>query len=138
MTMYALKSTPDMVVIRYEDFTEPPPTLAPEKNLIWVPEDMPMPAPPVPPALTLADYEMAVQNHLDATARMRGYENILSACSYSADPNVGFAADGATAIAWRSEVWIYCYNYMSSGQIPTSMESFIASLPAITWPLKPI
>ena len=48
--------------------------------------------------------EQAVQAHLDATARARGYDNILSACSYAAAPNK-FQRESRAFIVWRSACW---------------------------------
>lgn len=48
MTTYALKKTSTGAVIRYQDFTDTPPVLAPEKDMQWVQEDRPVPPPPVP------------------------------------------------------------------------------------------
>jgi len=132
MTMYTLRYTSPETVIRYEDFPPPtvPPTLAPEKNMEWV-----LGGPP-PAAPTLADYEYAVQAHLDSEAIARGYAGILSACSYAGDPNPKFDADGICATDWRSAVWTYCYDFMASGQTPPPVDEFIAMLPTITWPAR--
>lgn len=96
-------------------------------------------APPVVPAPTVADYENRVQRHLDETVRPRGYDGILSACSYAAGPaGDHFADEGRAALAWRSAVWSKCYAIMADveqgkRQAPT-LDGIIAELPGIVWP----
>lgn len=53
-------------------------------------------------------YIQQVQAHLDAKAQTRGYDNIVSACSYAAVPNT-FQAESIAFINWRSAVWAYLY-----------------------------
>lgn len=93
--------------------------------------------PPAPPPLTVADYTQAVQNHLDAAARQRNYDNIVSACSYAAAPNV-FQAEGIAYLNWRASVWQTCYGVLGAVEqalrpAPTIVE-LIAELPALVLP----
>lgn len=95
-------------------------------------------APPPPPALTAADFTAAVQAHLDATARTRNYDGILSACSYATSTNLPFSVEGQAAVAWRDAVWLYCYQQLAAVQagarsIPASTAAFIAELPVMSW-----
>ena len=83
-------------------------------------------------------YTMAVQAHLDEAARERGYDSILSACTYVDSTVPRFAAEGQAAINWRDAVWSACYTVMhevKTGMIelPTQQE-LIAALPVIAWP----
>lgn len=85
-----------------------------------------------------ADYVMAVQAMLDAKARERGYDDIASAATYAGDPDPVFNAEGTACKAWRSQIWRQCYADLAkvrAGQMaqPT-VEDFVASLPALTWP----
>ena len=75
-----------------------------------------------------------VQRHLDSHAQSRGYDSILSACSYDGDPDPVFSAEGIAFKSWRSAVWRYCYGVLadinaSLRPIPTPSE-LIAELPA--------
>lgn len=93
--------------------------------------DLPLP-------LTAADFTAAVQAHLDATARTRNYDSILSACSYATSTNLPFSLEGAAAVAWRDAVWLYYYQQLALVQagtraIPASTAAFIAELPTISW-----
>lgn len=79
--------------------------------------------------------EQAVQAHLDAGAKLAGYDNILSACSYAGAPNA-YQAEGASFIAWRGAVWVYCNALVASvlngtSPIPTVQE-LISTLPRRT------
>ena len=80
----------------------------------------------------------AVQKHLDETAKTRGYDGILSACTYATDTNPTFSAEGQACVSWRSAVWAKCYQIMAevmAGTRPTPTESeLIALLPVIIWP----
>lgn len=104
-----------------------------------VPE--PMPPAPEPPPLSaeeiIARLTAAIQKHLDDTARTRGYDGILSACSYATDINPPFAAEAQACVNWRSAVWSFSYGYMAEVQlgqhpIPTA-EELISMLPEIVW-----
>lgn len=91
-----------------------------------------------PPALTASDFTGAVQAHLDATARTRNYDGILSACSYATSTNLPFSVEGQACVAWRDAVWLYCYQQLAlvqagSRAIPASTAAFIDELPTISW-----
>lgn len=79
----------------------------------------------------------AVQRHLDETAQGRGYDGILSLCSYIASPNPPFKEEAEAGLAWRDAVWLKCYQVMADviggvRQIP-SEEELLAELPTIGW-----
>lgn len=78
-----------------------------------------------------------VQQHLDSAARLRGYDSILSACSYAAGQNP-FQAEGQAFVAWRGDVWASCYTMMAEVQagtrpVPTAVE-LLAALPVLVLP----
>jgi hypothetical protein len=85
-----------------------------------------------------ADYERAIQDHLDATARLRGYDSILSACSYASGTHPKFGPEGQACLAWRSSVWEKAFEIMSAVKdgtrpLPTLAQVF-AELPEMVWP----
>ncbi|MEW9586617.1 hypothetical protein [Paraburkholderia sp. DGU8] len=98
-----------------------------------------VPTPPVAPAPpTVSDYTVAVQSHLDDTAKERNYDGILSACTYATSTNAKFAAEGQACVAWRDACWAYCYQALADVQdgkraAPT-IAGLIADLPTPTWP----
>lgn len=75
----------------------------------------------------------AVQSLLDTTAQSKGYDNIISACSYAAQA-VGqpFQAEGAAFLAWRSAVWSTAYSMLAQVSAGTlSMPTVAQSLALI-------
>lgn len=102
----------------------------------WAAAAPPPPAPPAPEDVR-AGLVRAVQIHLDATARSRGYDSILSACSYAGAPNP-YRAEGEAYLAWRGAVWAHGYQVLrdvqaNSRPVPTAAE-LIAELPALVLP----
>ena len=81
----------------------------------------------------IAALQAAVQNHLDAGARLRMYDGILSACSYVNSSDPVFQAEGLAYCEWRDGCWRKCYivlNECKNGlrEIPTP-EELILELP---------
>jgi len=85
----------------------------------------------------VANYSNLVQIHLDTIAKAKGYDSLLSACSYANSVNTTFKADGLAAVAWRDEVWVICHNYLQEVEAGTKLEpseqELISLLPTITW-----
>lgn len=88
---------------------------------------------PVPPGPAQADYIAAVQSHLDTAARAKGYDNILSACSYASVPNL-FQAESIAFLEWRSACWQTCHGVLVAveSQLRTqpTISELIGELPA--------
>lgn len=84
-------------------------------------------------------FEQAIQRHLDAAARERGYDSIATAVSYAEEPAVPkFQGDGKAFRAWRSLVWDYAYQELvrvkaGEREIP-AIDTFLAELPALADP----
>ena len=80
----------------------------------------------------------AVQRHLDNVARSKGYDNIISLCTYATDSDPIFSAEGQAGVAWRGAVWRYCNTVLAEVEAGTraqpTVEELIAELPTITWP----
>ena len=79
----------------------------------------------------------AVQRHMDTTVQTRGYDNILSACSYVNTGIERFDIEGAACRAWRSTVWDKCYAILAEVKagtraVPTA-EELISELPKMEW-----
>lgn len=99
--------------------------------------------PAEPGPLTEADYSTAIQAHLDAIARQRQYDSMLTAVSYISDPdeenyNPQYDAEGRALKAWRTAVWTYATAQLAlvlAGErtAPTIAE-FLAELPTFAWP----
>jgi hypothetical protein len=79
----------------------------------------------------------AVQSHLDATARARGYDSALSCVTYLDSTVPAYKAEATAMKLWRDAVWVRCITLMGevkAGQRPIPTESqLIALLPVIAW-----
>lgn len=91
------------------------------------------------PVLTQDDYELAIQDLLEKTARSRRYNqgaNAFATYVNSSDPY--WAAEALAFVKWRDAVWRYAYTQLdavSAGEIaPPALDVFIASLPTPDWP----
>jgi hypothetical protein len=81
------------------------------------------------------------QEHLDAFARTRGYDDMRSLVSYAGDADPTFAAEGARGMALRSAMWAALRQVqidVLSGQrsLPRSYEELRSEpglLPTLTW-----
>ena len=80
----------------------------------------------------------AMQSYLDHTAQERGYDGILSLCSYATSANPRFGPEGQAGVSLRDAVWAYGYRIIAEIQAGTrpvpSAEELIAALPSIVWP----
>jgi hypothetical protein len=92
----------------------------------WLAEQPPMITPEAVPSIE--DYQAAIQAMLDAAAKAKGYDDILSACSYAGAPNY-FQGEGKAYVAWRGNVWAYCYTLMASPpEIKPTVSEFVAQV----------
>lgn len=78
-----------------------------------------------------------IQKYLDDTVKQRGYDNIVSACSYSNSTDEIFKNEAEACIRWRDTVWRTCYNILDNvkagnEKIPTA-EELISRLPTLEW-----
>lgn len=78
-----------------------------------------------------------VQRHLDRKAQDKGYDNIVSACSYAGAPNP-FQAESQAFLDWRSAVWQHCYQVLADVAAGVRAEpteaQLLAELPALVLP----
>ena len=86
------------------------------------------------------ELEAAVQNMMDSAAKAKGYDSILSACTYAAYPNQ-FQADGQEFVAWRGAVWAKCYEILGEVEAGTrpapTVSELLAEIAATTTTLTP-
>lgn len=93
----------------------------------------------LPPVIATAeDYQRAIQQHVDATAASRGYNDGAAIAGYAASTVPAWAAEASAFIAWRDSVWLYAYQELAKvegGQrAQPSVAELVGELPAITWP----
>lgn len=79
------------------------------------------------------------QKRLDDFAKTRGYDGILSLCSYVGSPTVKFATEGAYGVVIRDATWAKLHQILAevtSGirQPPANFEEIELELPVLLWP----
>lgn len=79
------------------------------------------------------------QERLDAFARTRGYDGILSACTYATSTFQKFQTEGQYCVGARDATWAALYGVLDEVQagtrpMPSGYEDIEADLPALEWP----
>jgi len=78
-----------------------------------------------------------VQSNLDAFARTKNYDSILSAASYAASSNPVFKSEGQTAVVLRDDTWAKLYTILAEVEAGTrtvtSFADIEAELPVLEW-----
>jgi len=64
-----------------------------------------------------------IQKFLDTAAQEKGYDSIISACSYVGSAN--FGAEGKSFLDWRDAVWTYVY------QVEDDVENEVRTEPTL-------
>ena len=99
--------------------------------------------PPVPPSKSPEEIQKEVtegtQLRLDAFARTRNYDGILSACTYATSTIPKFQTEGQYCVNARDSTWAALYSILAEVQegnrpIPSSYEDIEGDLPILTWP----
>lgn len=92
---------------------------------------------PRAPEAVQAAYGAAIQDHIDAAAQARGYADGFALASYVTSTISAWSAEATAFITWRDSVWVHAHSELAKvqggGAMP-SIEDFVGSLPAITWP----
>jgi hypothetical protein len=99
----------------------------------------PVPAEPEPEPEPKQDPDRlfigATQERLDRFAGTRGYEGILSACTYVTSTVPKFAAEAQYCVEARDATWVAAYEMLDEVKAGTlSPEDALAALPALQWP----
>ncbi|MDJ1632237.1 hypothetical protein [Rhizobium rhizogenes] len=93
------------------------------------------------PVPALSDYVSSIAAMMDAKAKERRYDNALSIATYLGSTNAQWAAEAQAFVAWRDEVWGYCYAELDKVQNgereQPSVSDFLTELETqfpMTWP----
>ena len=79
----------------------------------------------------------AVQPRLDAFARERGYDSMISLCTYATSSNPRFAGEGQRGVDLRDQTWGAGYQILADVEaglrpFPT-VEQVVSELPVLVW-----
>lgn len=100
-------------------------------------------APPSAPAKTPEEVKnevtAAVQARLDAFAQSRGYDSIVSACSYATSQHSKYGPEGRYCVSAREQTWdalfaIEAEVIAGTRPMPTGYGDIESELPALVWP----
>ena len=80
------------------------------------------------------------QERLDAFAQTRGYDSVLSACTYATSGIPKFATEGQYMVNMRDATWGKLYSIMESVKagttpMPTGFSDIEPLLPVLVWPI---
>lgn len=97
----------------------------------------PAPVPPVPPDPKVV-YVAQAQRLLDNFAKERGYDGILSACTYATSATERFRVEGQRCVELRDAMWAKLYEILGQVEsgaraLPANFEDIATELPALTW-----
>lgn len=108
--------------------------------LLWLSEgNTPDPVDPPTTAQIMAEFTSAIQTRLDAFAATRGYDGILSACTYATSTVPKCTAEGQCAVNARDTTWAACYAMLAEVEAGTrpmpTLAEVIAAMPELVWPI---
>lgn len=93
----------------------------------------------VAPPSTITDYENAIQNLVDETAREKQFRDGVTLASYIGSTIPRWAAEAMAFVAWRDNVWRYSYGELAkfqAGQRPQpTVVQFLDEIARIAWPV---
>lgn len=88
---------------------------------------------------TITDYENAIQNLVDETAREKQFRDGVTLASYIGSTIPKWAAEAMAFVAWRDNVWRYSYGELAkvqAGQRPQpTVVQFLDEIARIAWPV---
>lgn len=91
-------------------------------------------------SLSLEQYERAIQSSLETFVRTKGYDSVISCCSYSSSTDATFAAEAAYCIQLRDTTWRQFYTMWAQieagARTAPTLDALLAELPisSATWP----
>jgi hypothetical protein len=98
----------------------------------------PLPADSETPDQAFLRLQGVVQRRLDEWAAERGYDSILSLCTYATSTNSKFQPEGQRGVEVRDACWHFGYELQArveAGELPIpSEEELLQMLPPMEWP----
>lgn len=87
-----------------------------------------------------ADIIAQTQQRLDLFSQTKGYDNILSCCTYATDPIQKFAQEGQYCVQARSATWAQLFQIFEDidnelRPFPQSYQDIESELPQLQWPV---
>lgn len=85
------------------------------------------------------NFIIQTKRRLDGFAQSRGYDNILSACTYSASLIQKFSVEGQYCVSQRDATWAKLFEIIGEIEtgarpIPKSFQDIEPELPVLAWP----
>lgn len=86
----------------------------------------------------IKSFTAAIQYRLDAFAQTRGYDNMLSACTYATSGQAQFKAEGQRCVALRDTTWAAAYTILAqvdagTRPMPATLADIEGDLPVMEW-----
>ncbi|MDH6294691.1 hypothetical protein [Agrobacterium fabrum] len=104
-----------------------------QENGVFLQPDQPAATP------VITDYENAIQNLVDSTAREKQFRDGVTLASYTASTKPKWAAEAQAFVAWRDNAWFYAYGELAKvqgGQRPQpTVDQFLGEIARIAWPV---
>ena len=102
----------------------------------------PYTAPAKLPEQIQAEIVTSTQRRLDDFSKTRNYDSILSACTYAADLNPKFAAEGQYCVDARGATWTKLLEMLAEVEagtrpMPSGYADVEGELPMLAWPTQP-
>lgn len=109
-----------------------------QEYLHWSAQNQTLSALPKSPKQLREEIVQKTQARLDEFAKTRGYDGILSACSYDPSTDALFRQDAERAVHLRDLTWRTLYAHLDKinkgeAPIPTSFSDVEPLLPELTW-----
>jgi hypothetical protein len=106
-------------------------------NITWVVEPTAEEKMQAALAKVSKEFTDVIQNYMDTVVRARGYDGILSLCTYATSTNERFAREGQAGVNFRDACWTLGHQLedeVLAGErgIPTEQE-LLDLLPVIEW-----
>lgn len=86
------------------------------------------------PPLNLDDYRVAIDSHVESTARLWGYNGAAHIASYVNSTVVSWKVEASAFIAWRDQVWLKAIEDMTNiavgkMEVPEGIDAYLSTLP---------